>query len=177
MATETTPLLDLRDRTNKSALAFLKGSFKLLDVPDFDGPDGKATVPCISFRTNDGKGSGPQVWPLTEAESIMAALEAAHEAGYAATATKEAYIPGDALIRRTVESQDCQINDEDVECVRWRNRKGKGSKPAQVPTSEMPDFLIALRSRVDQTVEWAKANGYIDGPETDESQDDSADEG
>lgn len=149
----------------KSTVDFLNADQNCsLQLCTVDTPNGPQEEPCFVFRTNDGKGSGPQIWRLSEMGENLATLQAIHDKGYEAVQTEEGYTPGPVVIRQTVSV----VDDDGAAVVKFRNRNGKGSKPASIPRDEMPEVLAYLQDKVTQATSWAVSEGYLDSEGTDE---------
>lgn len=168
MAKPTT-LIDFGTSTVRSTPDFIRENINL-ELREVETEQGIREEPCLVFRTNAGKGSGAQVWRLSEMESNLETLEQIHRQGYEQAVNEAGYTPGPAVIRKTVSVVDEEQDDgESIRTVKFRATEGKGSKPASVPLDQMADSLSVLREYVEKGAAWGRANGYLDAPEAAEA--------
>lgn len=100
------------------------------------GDDG---TPIVSFKTNNGKGSGAQAMPISEFREFVEVLSEIAENGIP-DIEEEALSAAESL-RRTVANKDGIVS--------FRVRSGKGAKPAKVPVAQLSDVADLLFSTID----------------------------
>lgn len=165
MAKHSTPLISLGNARTISTVEFLERNCNV-EMVEVDTPQGKREEACFVFRTNEGKGSGPQIWRLSEMDDNLSRIREIHNKGYEAASTEAGYVPGPKVITDTIAIVEVEDDHgETVDHVRFRNRNGKGSKPASVPKDEMPEFIEALSVKIETVRPWAIAQGFLDASE------------
>ena len=78
-------------------------------------------TPMVSFKTNDGKGSGAQAMPISEFRDYVTALQSIAENGI--PEEEEQQYTAAQMVQRTIANKDGVIS--------FRVHNGKGSKPAK----------------------------------------------
>ncbi len=136
------------------------------------------------FKTNGGKGSGPQRVALTELQAFRATLRERVEAGEAET-VEAGYIPAPVQLARSFRlvtnpqtpDKAGNIPFEGRDWYEWNSSTGqgnasKGSKPAKVPVNEMEEFMALFDSRVDAIIAKATNAGIlsVEEPEVEEDE-------
>jgi len=100
-------------------------------------------TPMVSFKTNDGKGSGAQAMPISEFREYVTALQSIAENGI--PEEEEQQYTAAQMVQRTIANKDGVIS--------FRVRNGKGSKPAKVPADSLSDVASLLQSTLDAVEE------------------------
>ena len=93
----------------------------------------------VQFTTNKGKGSGVQVMPVSQFETVIDLLSDYADNGLPEGVSAEENLPADEVIRRTI------CIDEDG-LVSFRSRNGKGAKPARFHIDTLPAIVELLKS-------------------------------
>ena len=103
---------------------------------------------------------------LSEIEGNLAAIQAAHDAGFARqTEDGGVYRPGSAYIAETIAVAPARTDKDGnhrPESVVFRSKGGHGAKPSSVPLAEFDATFALLSERANAVVEWARGAGYID---------------
>lgn len=176
--------LDLSDDKQPSSIEILKSNFTA------GRKEGQIVV---VFKTNGGKGSGPQT---VRADELLAFRNTLHEcvARGEGAAMEAGYIPAPILLGRSFalvsnpgpgrnkkgEPTPAPFGGRDY--YEWNSNTGqgtasKGSKPAKVPVDEMPEFLALFDANIDNTVARLVALGHMADPEAEEVEEETSDEG
>ena len=173
MAT-VTDVFDFDDSSTPSAVDTLRGHCKVKRIDE---------TLQVEFKTNGGKGSGPQRVALTELLDFASVLSERYEAGEA-EAVEAGYIPAPVQLARsfrrvanpgvTDKSGSVPFNGRDW--YEWNSSTGqgnasKGSKPAKIPVDEMAEFLDLFHDRVGAIISKARAAGLISDEDVDEDED------
>lgn len=175
--------LDLSDEKQPSSIEILKSNFTA------GRKDGQIVV---VFKTNGGKGSGPQTVRADELLAFRATLHECVDRGEGA-AMEAGYIPAPILLGRSFalvanpgpgrnkkgEATPAPFGGRDY--YEWNSNTGqgtasKGSKPAKVPVDEMPEFLALFDTNIDDTVAKLIELGHMADPDAEEIED-ASDEG
>ena len=96
-------------------------------------------TPLVSFKTNDGKGSGAQTMPISEFREYVETLSEIAENGI--PDIEEEVLSAAESLRRTVSNKDGIVS--------FRVRSGKGAKPAKVPVGQLTEVANLLYSTID----------------------------
>lgn len=146
--------LDFTSTTEPSAVEYLRGNFTVGRTDD---------SVMVVFKTNGGKGSGPQSVRADELVDYVDTLRECVERGEG-QAIEAGYVPAPILLqqsfRRVANPGPGKAKDgstipalfEGRDWYEWNAASGKGSKPAKVPVDEMAEFLSLLSERSEQTI-------------------------
>jgi hypothetical protein len=96
-------------------------------------------TPIVSFKTNDGKGSGAQTMPISEFREYVETLSEIAKNGI--PDIEEEVLSAAESLRRTVSNKDGIVS--------FRVRSGKGAKPAKVPVGQLTEVANLLTSTID----------------------------
>lgn len=96
-------------------------------------------TPIVSFKTNDGKGSGAQAMPISQFREYVEALSEVAANGI--PDVEEEVLSAAESLRRTIAMKDGIVS--------FRVRSGKGAKPAKVPSSDLGDVVSLLASTIE----------------------------
>jgi hypothetical protein len=170
--------LDLSDNKTLSSIDILGANFTA------GRKDGQL---CVVFKTNGGKGSGPQTVRATELIEFRDTLHECVARGEGST-VEAGYIPAPILLGRSFalvanpgpgrnkknEVTPAPFGGRDY--YEWNSNTGqgtasKGSKPAKVPVDEIDGFLALFDKNVDQTVSRLISLGLMADEDADEDED------
>lgn len=171
-------ILDLGQDNSVSSVDMLRKNFKA-------GMDSDGRI-VVVYKTNGGKGSGPQTIPATEllqfsqtlAECAARGEGEAHEAGYIPTyellarSFRLVANPG-PTIKSNGNVTPAPFGGRDW--YEWNSSTGqgtasKGSKPAKVPVNEMDDVVSLFHESTDRMIAKLVEAGHMEEPYTDEDE-------
>lgn len=157
--------LDFSSDTQPSSVDLLRNNYRVVQTAETE--DAESQILAV-FKTNAGKGSGPQKVRIGELAEFRSVLHSCVERGEGVTA-EAGYIPAPVMLNQSFHLVKGADGEEDY--YQWNSSPGKGSKPAKVPVSQMPAFLALFDERVDATIEKAREAGILDAPEADDEAD------
>lgn len=115
---------------------------------EIDRGDGPESVPCLSFSTGEGRGTGSEVVPLDELEEYVGVLSHYVEEGIDAVVQEdEGYRPSYEIIQDSIKLVQ---SEEAADKVSFRSRTGKGAKPQTFEHARFGDVVKILNAVVPQ---------------------------
>lgn len=147
----------------------------------------------LSFKTNTGKGSGPQSVRIEELQDFASTLRDCAERGDGSVG-EAGYVPAPIQLAKTFtlmanpgvtrnrKGEDVPAPFGGRDWYQWNSNTGngnesKGSKPAKIPVDEIWDFLALFDTRVEQALEAARAAGILSEDEDEDEVEDAIDLG